>query len=106
MDTPQDVIIKMANGNPGALTAMAEIIKISSLPDGLLAIMKLDELRIYGCNIYLIWNDLLKRNAGALLFLIESDDLKALIMEQYNNNESFKHEWNYSSGPTWKNVTK
>ena len=53
--TVEDVIITMAEGNPGAITCMVELINgwVMTLPD----ILLLDSMGIYGGKLYMLWND-------------------------------------------------
>ena len=45
----------MSDGNPGALTCMAEMIKHN--PQALSDILYFDSMEIYGAKIYMLWND-------------------------------------------------
>lgn len=53
-DTIVDATIKMADGNPGAVTVMAELLKMQ---DGFIALAHLDDAGIYGPNIWLAYKD-------------------------------------------------
>lgn len=62
-DSMQDAVIKMSEGNPGALTVLVSILSSDSIdPDnglgGLGVILNLDSLGIYGTDIYILHNDI------------------------------------------------
>lgn len=58
-DSTFDVLIKMSQGNPGALTALYELMK---LDNGLLSILKLDSMQIRGCLIWIGYSDHCKKD--------------------------------------------
>ena len=80
-DTAQDVLIKMSDGNPGALSAMMDIMKKhdSIDPQAMLgwlgAIMILDTWQIYGTDIYVLWSDKCKRDTRKMLMLMRATQL-------------------------------
>lgn len=53
-DTLQDAVVKMSDGNPGALTALTELIQD---PDGFKLLMKLDMLGVRGPDIWRLYKD-------------------------------------------------
>ena len=87
-DNPQSAIIKMADGNPGALTAMMEIYQNSPRIDpenafgGLAPILHLDTLRLYGSEIYIIFNDKCNCDCRKMLILLRAAQLGFLPAEQ------------------------
>lgn len=80
-DTGRDVLVKMADGNPGGLSAMMEMLKHGESIDpqcfmgGMGAILSLDTLGVYGTEIYVLWNDQCKRNTRELLMLLRANQL-------------------------------
>ena len=80
-DSQLDVMMKMSEGNPGALTAMMDIIKEHESIDpqavmgGLGAILILDNWGIYGSSIYVLWNDKCNRDVRTMLMLIRATQL-------------------------------
>ncbi len=80
-DTPRDVLVKMADGNPGAILAMIEMLKHGESIDpqgfmgGLGSILSLDTLGIYGTEIYILWNDQCNRDIRELLMLLRAYQL-------------------------------
>jgi len=54
---PIDAIAKMADGNPGAVTVMCELLKLD-LVDGFANICRLDDLELYGPDIWVAYKDI------------------------------------------------
>lgn len=80
-DNTMTIIMKMAEGNPGAITALSEMVKQgeaidpqSAIPP-LGAILLLDTYEIYGSAIYVLWSDKCGRDVRKLLILIRSVQL-------------------------------
>jgi hypothetical protein len=80
-DTGMDVIVKMADGNPGAITAMMDILEKHDEIDpqailgGMGAIMILDTWEIYGTDIYVLWSDKCNRDVRQMLMLMRATQL-------------------------------
>jgi len=55
--TPMDAIVKMADGNPGAVTVMCELLK-PDLAEGFMDICRLDDLELHGPDIWLAFKDI------------------------------------------------
>lgn len=74
-DTAMDALVKMAEGNPGAIHAMmaimehAESIDPQAAMGGLAAILLLDTWEIYGSSIYVLFNDKCDRDVRKFLLL-------------------------------------
>ncbi len=74
-------IINMAEGNPGATTAMMEILEKHDSIDpqavmgGIGAIMILDTWGIYGTDIYVLFNDKCERDVRRMLMLMRATQL-------------------------------
>lgn len=62
--TIQDTIVAMVEGNPGALNVCMELIKVSSL--GILTLLHLDDMEIYGSDIWLCYKDICKEDIKLL----------------------------------------
>ena len=63
MSAPE-IIIKMGGGNPGAMTCLAQM--LNRRTEGFLDVLALDKMRIYGAEIYYLWNDCCGRNMEKL----------------------------------------
>ena len=80
-DTMQDVIIKMSDGNPGAITTMVDVLEQYEAIDpqsafgGFGALMDFDTHGIYGSDIYVLYNDKCNRNVRDLVVLLRAVQL-------------------------------
>jgi hypothetical protein len=80
-DTMMDVVMKMSDGNPGAVVAIMEIMQKHEEIDpqaamgGLGAIMILDTWEIYGTDIYILFNDKCGRDVRTMLMLMRATQL-------------------------------
>lgn len=81
MDSRENVIRKMSQGNPRAMRAIIEIIiKTPSIdPENILdymgPILLLDTLEIYGPDIYILWNGQCDGDTRELLMLLRANQL-------------------------------
>jgi hypothetical protein len=105
-DNTQSVLFKMSEGNPGALTAMCEILKEGEVIDpqaamgAFSAILTLDTLNIYGSDIYILWNDQCNRDVREMLMLlrayqlgfVEGDRVKVIAADQMRKIKFSKEE--------------
>lgn len=81
-DSISTVFTKMADGNPGALKVLLEMIKISETGvNGLFTILNLDSLGIYGTDIYVLYNDICDRNISKTMAMISAVELGILQEE-------------------------
>lgn len=53
-DTVQEVIVKMAEGNPGAVRVLCELAKAEF---GIMDVLSLDDMNIRGCQIWVGYKD-------------------------------------------------
>lgn len=80
-DSTAEVVVKMAEGKPGAVRAIMEMMKEGAAIDprcfmgGLGAVLLLDTLEIYGTEIYILWNDQCNRDVRELLMLLRANQL-------------------------------
>jgi hypothetical protein len=92
-DTPMSAIIKLCEGNPGALEVCCELFKTGSQTDpdaaleGLAPLLDLDTLGIYGSKIWMLFKDvcgedIVKTHAclrGHQLGFLSGGDLRSAI---------------------------
>lgn len=84
-DTTMDVLVKMAEGNPGAIGAMLDIMDKHDAIDpqaalgGLGALMAFDTHGIYGTEIYIIWNDKCDKDVRRVLLLLRAVQLGFML---------------------------
>jgi len=81
-DSTMDVVVKMSQGNPGAMNAIMEMLKPESKeidPDavmgGLMKILALDTLGIYGTDIYVLHSDICDRNMIKMFAVLRAHQL-------------------------------
>jgi hypothetical protein len=79
-DSTMDVLMKMAEGNPGALTTCLQLIQSDRIdPDafmgGLGKILDLDRMGIYGTDIYVLWSDICDCNTAKLITVLRAAQL-------------------------------
>ena len=80
-DSPMDVMIRMADGNPGAVNVLMQILKDGAKVDpdsalgGLGAILSLDSHGIYGSDIYILNNDICERSLPKTLAVLRAVQL-------------------------------
>jgi hypothetical protein len=96
--TTFDGIMKMSNGNPGAVRVCAELIKQGDVIDprsmgGLGAILMMDSLDIYEDKIWLLYSDVCHQNLSKLVAILRAYQLGQLegctehaIHHAINNN--------------------
>jgi hypothetical protein len=76
-DSMMDVVIKLSEGNPGALSVCMQILKDSTTdPDnalgGLGVLLSLDTLEIYGSHIWLLYKDICGENLENMLGVLRA----------------------------------
>lgn len=67
------IITGFSEGNPGAMTAMLELYNTTASRSPLIFgafVLMLEQLRLYGAGIYMLWNDCLDRSIAGLVGLI------------------------------------
>lgn len=80
-DTTMDVIMKMSDGNPGAINVMMCMLKDGGIIDpadvmgGFGSILFMDTLDIYGSKIWILFNDLCGRNLSKTIALLRAVQL-------------------------------
>lgn len=109
-DNTITILTKMSEGNPGALTAMMECIaKGPSIdPDdafgGLGPIINLDSWNIYGSNIYILWNDVCKRNTRKFILLLRGCQLG--FFSSIELKKKSEEDYGSLSDEEWKDLNK
>jgi len=107
-DNMMSATMKMAEGNPGAITAIMEIIKEGDLIDpqsamggGLGALLSMDTWEIYGSSIYVLWNDKCGRDTRKMLMIMRAAQLglfslamlKEMAADQTRSVDIPEEEW-------------
>lgn len=106
-DTFMDAVIKMADGNPGAVSALTELAMASPKIDpqsalgALSPVLAFDTHGIYGSEIYIIWSDKCGRDARKTLMLLRAvqlgllpeSKLKEMASDQMQQVSLTEDEW-------------
>jgi hypothetical protein len=106
-DSIQNIIIKMSDGNPGAINTLFEVIKNGEKIDpqsafaGVGSILLLDSFGIYGSSIYVLYNDKCNKNIRKFIMLLRAvqlgfirvDRLKELAEDQTRQINLSDEEW-------------
>lgn len=80
-DTTMEILMKMSEGNPGAVSVLAKMLKEGGTvdPDGFMgglgAILSLDTLGIRGHKIWMLWKDVSGQKLGIMLGLLRANQL-------------------------------
>lgn len=68
--TNLDALVKMSNGNPGAVVALSELLKFND--SGLGLILWLDDFGIYGTDIYVLYSDICDKDVKKMSAVIRA----------------------------------
>lgn len=94
-----DVLYKMSEGNPGALTAMLSIIDAASVGEKghsatFIPLVHLDMHGIYGPRIWMLYKGVFKFRAKALRYALMNNCILKVI-EKAKRDERFAKQWDY-----------
>lgn len=106
-DSIQDVLFKMSDGNPGAISCMIGMLKVHDAIDpdavtgGIGAILLLDTYEIYGTDIYILFSDKCNKDMRQMLMLMRatqlglfsSNKLKEMASDQMRQINLTVDEW-------------
>ena len=106
-DNAMSAVIKMVDGNPGAMHALMDILAKHGEIDpqaamgGIGAIMLLDTWEIYGTDIYILFNDKCDRDVRKMLMLMRATQmghfshskLQAMASDQERKVNLTDEEW-------------
>ena len=94
-DTTVSAVIKMADGNPGAVRVCCEILQTAEAIDpdafggGLLYLLALDDLGIYGPRIWMLYKDVCNQNLVDTIGVLRAHQLgfvsTSVLNEAINN---------------------
>jgi hypothetical protein len=87
-NTTMTAIIKMSEGNPGALTVCLRLLKEvpyydpDNIMEGLGVLLLLDTLGIYGSRIWMFYKDFCKENIGHVILVMRAYQLGIITQAQ------------------------
>ena len=90
-DSMMDIIVKMSEGNPGALTCLMSIMDKKDWFGGansLVYILTFDTLGLYGSELYMLWNDCCDRNLEKLELVLRNYQMGKLSNTEIHKNLS------------------
>lgn len=92
-DSAPEILAKLSEGNPGAMSVVAHILKQSESDiDFIKYLLVFDSLEIYGCKLYMLWNDCCNCNYPMMYGVIDK-----LVSGEYTEEHILAHI-NYSKG--------
>jgi len=86
-DSGLDMIIKMSDGNPGAVVTLMKILSESATIDpqsvlgGIGPVLALDTLEVYGTDIYVLFNDKCDSDMRKFIMLLRAHQLGIITEE-------------------------
>lgn len=96
-DSPISAMVKLAEGNPGAVTVLCEILQQGEKIDpdaalgGLAHIFSLDTYGIYGHRIWLLYKDVCNKDIIAVLAILRAVQLgilqESIVQSAIDNNQ-------------------
>lgn len=102
-DTFLDVMIKMSEGNPGALSVLMQLMERGGVVDpdamlgGMACVLDLDELGLYGPQIWILYKDRLGEDITALITVLRAWQL-GFISEDLIKNPDYIFDMPFISG--------
>lgn len=88
-DSLLDIMMKMSEGNPGALTCLIEMAKKKDWygeANEIVMIMSLDTMELYGLNLYMLWNDCCDRDLIKMELVLRNYQMGILSKEEIHKN--------------------
>lgn len=98
-DTTMDVVVKMCDGNLGAMNALVSLLKPENTnidPDNIMGalgpILHLDSFGIYGTDIYVLFSDICDRNIAKFIAVIRAIQM-GLFSRDILKNASHRQDY-------------
>jgi|SRR5208337_730700 len=100
-DNLQSALVEMCEGNPGGLTVLIELVKQVPRIDpgafmgGLLYILRLDDLGLYGSHIWMLFKDVCGQEVAGVVTLLRANQLGHLSSKELRRiiAEDIPYEW-------------
>lgn len=87
-DSLMDCVVKISDGNPGAVTVLAKLYKECPTIDpdaamgGFIHILALDDMEIYGSNIWILYKDVCEENIVNFITLLRAKQLGIITKDK------------------------
>jgi hypothetical protein len=111
-DNYQDIVIKLSEGNPGAITALMQLsgnyedIDPDSAFGPISPMISFDSYDVYGSEIYIIWNDKCNRDSYKTILLLRAVQLGILPLRRFKEMaEDQMREVNLTNSE-WEDINK
>lgn len=75
-----DLMVKMSEGNPGALVFCTELFKMGSR--GVVTLINLDDIGLYGEKLYMLWSDCCGRDAEKVVKVVNAVNCGKISKEE------------------------
>jgi hypothetical protein len=88
-DTILDIMVKMSEGNIGALTCLMEMERKQDWyanVDSIIMILQLDTLELYGSNLYMLWDNCCDRDLNKMELVLRNWQMGHLTKEEIHKN--------------------
>ena len=73
MDSMYDIIVKMSDGNPGAISFIMELkVQYNNDAQWVQALLAFDMMELYGSQLYMLWNDSCDRDCTKVIKIVEA----------------------------------
>lgn len=79
-DSTMDLMVKMSEGNPGALMFCTELFKMGS--KGVVTLINLDDIGLYGDKLYMLWSDCCGRDAEKVVKVVNAVNFGKVSKEE------------------------
>lgn len=88
-DTVLDAIVKMSEGNPGGMNVLVELLQHGKKwhgLDGIMLVLHLDKMGVYGSNLWLLYSDCCKRDINLVERVLRAHQLGIISEEDVWNH--------------------
>ena len=83
-DSKMDMIMKMGNGNPGAMNIIMNMLDgdMDKTSKNVMLLCHLDHFEVYGSDLYVLFNDVCHQSPGDFEYLIRAAQMGLVTKEQ------------------------
>jgi hypothetical protein len=91
-DSTIDIVVKMSDGNPGAMAAMFGLLQeVEKDIENFSVILALDLLKVYGSRLYQLWNDCCGRDINKMIKVLDLCSKGKISKEDFLNHIDQPH---------------
>lgn len=88
-DSTMIMIMKMSEGNPGAVVCLTDMLKKTDWYDdvpGVMMILNLDGMGVYGSKLYMLWSDCCNKDLTQLELVLRNWQMGQLYLDDIHAN--------------------